>query len=89
MEFRHAAVEVDTGIGVCGGIDALLLIEMVCLPVGELCRLGEALAEEVGPEFLQAEIFDAHAGGEVLEIDVACGVEALVAVGKHAPVVME
>lgn len=89
MELRHAAVEVDDGVGIGGCVDALLLIEVVSLPVGELCALGDTLAEEVGPKFLEAHVFNAHACGEGLEVDVAGRMEALAAVGEHAEVVVK
>lgn len=89
MELCHAAVEVDDGVGIGGCVDSLLLGEVVSLPVGELCALGDALAEEVGPEFLETHIFDAHACGEGLEVDVACRMEALAAMGEHAEVVVK
>lgn len=67
------------GIGVGGGVDTLLLVEVVSFPIGELSVLGDALAEEVCPEFLQAEVLYAHAGGEVLEVNPSGGMETLMA----------
>lgn len=79
----------DASVGIRSGVDALTLVEDVGFPVGELCALGDALAEEVGPKFLETEIFDAHACGEMLEINVAGGMEAFVAMAQHAEIVVE
>lgn len=79
----------DDGVSVGSGVDALLLVEVVGFPVGELCALGDALAEEVGPKFLEAHILDAHACGEGLKVDVSGGVETLAAVGEHTEIVVE
>lgn len=89
MKLRHAAVKVNDGVGVGRCVDALLLVEVVGLPVGELCALGDALTEEVGPEFLKAHVLDAHACGEGLQVDVSGGMKALAAMGEHAEVVVE
>lgn len=89
MQFGHAAIEMDAGVCIGCGIDALLLVEMVGFPIGKLSIFGDALTEEVGPQFLEAEVFDAHACGEVLQIDIARRVEVFMAMGKHAPVVVE
>lgn len=89
VQLRHVTIEVDDGIGICGGIDALLLVEMVSFPVGELSTLGDALMEEVGPKLLEAEILDAHACSNMLEINVAGRVKTLVTMGKHSPIVVE
>lgn len=89
MEFGHAAIEVNAGICIGGGIDTLLLVEMVGLPIGKLRRLGKTLVKEVGPKFLEAEVLDAHARSNMLEIDEASRVKTFVAVGEHAPIVME
>lgn len=89
MELRHASVEVDDSVGISGGVDALLLVKVVGFPIGELCALGDALAEEIGPKFLEAHIFDAHTCGEGLEVDVSCRMECLAAMGEHAEVVVK
>ena len=54
---------------ISGSIFLLGLGQYVGLPVGELRALRDALTEEVGPQFLEAEVLDAHACGEVLQID--------------------
>lgn len=79
----------DDGVGIGGGIDALFLIEMVGLPVGELGGLGDALVEEVGPELLETLVFDAHAGCQRLQINVTSGMEAGMTVTEHPEVVVE
>lgn len=78
----------DAGIGIGRGIDALFLVKDVSFPIAELCILGNTLAKEVGPKFLQTQVFDAHADGEVLEIDKSCGMDRT-AMGEHAEIVVE
>ena len=60
MEFRHASVEMDDGVSVGGGVDTLFFVKVVCFPVRELRALRYALPKEVGPEFLETHVFDAH-----------------------------
>lgn len=89
MELGHTAIEMNAGVGIGSSIDTLALVEYVGLPVGELRALRDALTEEVGPKFLEAEVFDAHAGCYVLKIDPTGGMEVLMTMGKHTPIVVE
>lgn len=89
VQLGHATIEVDARIGIGGSIYTLLLVEMVGFPVRELSILADALAKEVGPKLLEAEIFDAHACGDVLKVNPSCRMKSFMTMGKHAPIVVE
>lgn len=89
MQFRHAAIEVDASVSIGSCINALLLVEMIGLPIGKLSILADTLTEEIGPKFLKAKIFDAHTCRNVLEVNPSCRMEAFVAMGQHTPIVVE
>ena len=89
MQLCHTTIEVDACVGIGGGVDTLLLVEMVSLPIGELGIFADALTEEIGPEFLKAEIFDSHSCGDMLKINPSCRMESFMTVSKHAPIVVK
>lgn len=89
LQLHHTFVEADTGIGIGGGIKALFFIENVGLPVGELRCFGNAPAEEVGKEFGQTHVLNAHRGGHLLEVYAASRCEVGAALAELVEVVFE
>lgn len=88
MQGDHATIEMDAGVGIGSGVNALFLVEYFCLPIAQLSILRDALAEEVSPKFLKTEILNAHTGGKMLEINEAGRVKGS-AMREHPEIVVE
>ena len=62
-------VELDTGPRIDGGIGLLLILKDVTLPVRKEVCLADTLTEQVGLEFLKAQVLDADLSHAVLQVD--------------------
>ena len=82
-EAQEFLVEQDAGVGIGGGIDLLGLGECVGLPVAELGGFGDALAEDVGKQFLQTHVFNTKKFGHLLQVNATARREGAAAAQHH------
>ena len=68
-EFLHAQIDFTADPGVRGGVDDLLLGQVLPSPVGALSAFGDANTEEVGGEVAQAVGGDPAVAGLLPEIE--------------------